>query len=120
MIIAIPTTDKISISDNPRESAFFKIVTFMGEELTDEEFRPNPLNGDNLDSPITMAEAERLVSLLSDCDIIITGDPEGTLANSPVGYMINTLFSEEYLITRAAGLYNEEYLQQERNCCCSP
>lgn len=120
MKIALPTTDNIVVSDNPRESEFFRIVTFRRDELIKEEYRANPLKGDNPGSPITMAEADRLATLLSDCDVIICRKTGRNLHDSPVRYLIKTVFSSESLITKAAGLFNEEYLQQERNTCCSP
>lgn len=120
MRIAIPTNDKIVVSNNPAESEFFKVVTFRGEELMNEEFRPNPIKGGNHDSRITMSEANRLVYYLADCDVIICHTESSSFYSSPVKNLIKTVVTKESLITKAALNYNGEYLQHERNSCCSP
>jgi hypothetical protein len=120
MKIAIPTNDKIVVCNNPRETGFFEIVSFRGEELIDVEYRDNPLKGGKSGLPFTSFETDRLVGFLSDCDVIICGTSTNEIAKSHVGNFIKTVVTDEFLTIRAASGYNMKYLQHERNTCCSP
>lgn len=120
MRIAIPTTDKITVSNSPGDSEFFKVITYKREELIDEEFRPNPLKGNIRGSSISRSQADRLVSMLADCDILISGTSENELTRCEVRNFIKTVITRESLLTRAAGSYYRAYLRHERNSCCSP
>lgn len=120
MKIAIPTNDNIVVSNHPRQSGFFSIITFRGDKLADIECRENPLKGGSSDLPLTASEKNILVSSLADCDIIIGGTRPNELSRSTLTYLIETVITDESLVIKAATSYNKRQLQNKRDTCCSP
>lgn len=120
MKIAIPTENKIVVSDEARRTGYFKIVTLKGEDIVYEEYRSNPLKGDNLFPDITNLEADRLLTLLSDCDILLCSSSEKGFLNSRISSSLDIIETDQKIITTAVLEYNNTFLYNERNTCCSP
>ena len=120
MKIAVPTDNKIVVCNNPRESGYFKIVTFRGKEIVNEEFRNNPCAGGSSGSCLTGRETDLLVTLLADCDVLIGGTCKNDFCSSRISSVIDTTITNRPIITSAVIEYNNRYLKQESNTCCSP
>ena len=120
MKLAVPTCDKITVSNNLGETGFFKIITFCGNEVVGEEFRPNPLFEERGVKNVSSLQRDRLVTLLSDCDTLIGGTFENELCRSGVSRFINTVTTSRSIITSAAIEYNRRKLLEESNSCCCP
>ena len=120
MKLAVPTNDKVTISNKLRESAYFKVITFCGLEVIDEEFRKSPLAEGRAGSIITNLESDAILTLLADCDTLIGGTYENDLCKSRVRNFINTVTTERSIITSAAIEINKKILLDANNTCCSP
>lgn len=120
MKIAIPTENKIVVTDDPRRTGYFKIVTLKGEDIVYEEYRSNPLKGDNLLPNINSLEADKLLTLLSDCDILLCSSSDKGFLNSRIRASLDIIETDQKIITAAVLEYNNNFLYNERNTCCSP
>jgi hypothetical protein len=120
MRIAIPTNNMIVVSNDTREAKYFKVVTFKGMEIVNEEFRSNPLKGDDHFTMLSGKEADRVLTLLYDCDVLIIGEKDNLFNCSRISSHLNIRFSNRQIATSAALEYNYNYIEQESNSCCSP
>ncbi len=120
MKIAIPTENKIVVSNDPRKSGFFKVVALKGEDIVSEEFRSNPLGRGPSGTPLTSREADLVLTTLSDCDVLIYGTEKNHFFNSRIPRHISTVKTNESIITSAVLDFNNRFLYNERNTCCSP
>lgn len=120
MKLALPTSDKITISKDLGASGYFKIITFCGNDIIGEEFRRSPLKTDDEGRPLSVREADSIVTLLADCDTLICSSTGSRGSQSRISNFINTVTSRNNLITSAAIDYNRQVLREASNSCCCP
>jgi predicted Fe-Mo cluster-binding NifX family protein len=120
MKIAIPTENKIVVSNDPRRTGYFKIVTLKGEDIVYEEYRSNPVRRDNLCPGISSLEADKLLTLLSDCDMLLCSSTDRGFLNSRIRASLDIIETDQLIITAAVLEYNSSFLYNARNTCCSP
>lgn len=120
MRIAVPTKDKISVSNDPRGALFFKVITFRGSDIVEEEFRKCPLSGINSTAQLSNREVDCVATILADCDVLVGPNSEDMSGFFRINNYINTASTRQKIITTAAIEYNRNYCRQESNTCCSP
>jgi len=115
--IAIPTDDKINISENFDTSDFFKLITIENREIASEKFIRNSAIESQKDSTNYI---KQIIILLNDCDYIILKNISADVKKYLEEQNKNIVETSEKIITNAELNFLTELIRNESNTCCCP
>jgi predicted Fe-Mo cluster-binding NifX family protein len=116
--IAIPTNDKINISEKLEDSDFFKIITVECGKVKDEKFLQNKLPKTLKNSRIEYVAG--ISSMIPDCNYILVKECSEEIRNYFKEKKIEIVPSQEKIITNAVLNLICELAQKESDTCCCP
>ncbi|MBI5217818.1 MAG: hypothetical protein HY958_02685 [Bacteroidia bacterium] len=116
--LALPSEDKLNISDSLFKTYFFKITTFDTATIIHEEYRETytiiDVNAE------TEKNYKKIYEIIADCDVIIFRTISEKFANYLKSREKQVIITPEKIITNAVLKYVIEYNQRESNTCCCP
>jgi hypothetical protein len=108
--LALPTEDKLHISDSMFKADFFKIITFDSVNIIQEEYRDVHSGMNN----------KEIYDMISDCDVILFRAISKEFTEYLKTQKKQVIITTEKIITNAALKYVSEFYQRESNTCCCP
>ncbi len=116
--IAIPTSDRINISDDLLSCEFFKIIEVECGKITGEIFLQNKqFKAANMNEE---ANLESVNNTLSGCDFIISSLESDELKNYFTGKGKEIAVTTEKILSNVAFSFISELIRKESNTCCCP
>jgi len=118
MKIAIPTNDKVTVSNSLTEAHWFLIFEFKSEQVTDVNILENS-RYKNSDMRLNKL-FEQLGKLLADCDVIMVHENDPVDSDLLTNNRLKEVRTREGFITNAVINQNTRMVRYNSNRCCSP
>ncbi len=120
MKIAVPSNDKLNISNHFFCTKSFKIFTLEKGSIVNEEYRYNNFSGCNSAEKDIKKNQEMIYDLIRDCNTLIVRDIKDCHNEYLQNQNIEIVITDEKIITTAVLNYYGEIIRQESNTCCCP
>jgi len=116
--IALPTNDRINISENITGSEFFKIISVDNGKIVEEKFLQSKFSEILKNKPVECVA--KICDMIADCNYILTHSCSEEIKNYFKERKKIIVPTSEKIITNVVVDFIKELTTEESDTCCSP